>query len=276
MRASFLCIPALLVALAACSRPEQPAPTETPAPAPAAPAAGRVFVTNETSGDISVIDVGAQRVVATIPVGKRPRGIRVSPDGTQLFVALSGSPIAPPGVDESTLPPADKKADGIGVVSVSDLKLVRTIAAGSDPEQTAVSLDGSRLFVANEDVGELSVVSVADGKVLATFKVGGEPEGVDLRPDGKVVYVTSEEDSQIAVIDAIDLKLIGTFKVGARPRSTAFLPDSSRAYVTEENGGSVSVIDAQAHKVLQTIKLTRELLRPRGAGAAGEDGKSGA
>jgi YVTN family beta-propeller protein len=272
MRASLLCIPALLIALAACSRPEQPAATETPAPAPAAPAAGRVFVTNETSGDISVVDVAGQRVVATIPVGKRPRGIRVSPDGTQLFVALSGSPIAPPGVDESTLPPADKKADGIGVVSVRDLKLVRTIAAGSDPEQTAVSLDGTRLFVANEDVGELSVVSVADGKVLATFQVGGEPEGVDLRPDGRVVYVTSEEDSQIAVIDAIDLKLIGTFKVGARPRSTAFLPDSSRAYVTEENGGSVSVIDAQAHKVLQTIKLTGELVRPMGA-VASADGR---
>jgi YVTN family beta-propeller protein len=272
MRASILCIPVLLVTLTACSRPEQPATSETPAPAPAAPAAGRVFVTNETSGDISVIDVAAQRVVATIPVGKRPRGIRLSPDGTQLFVALSGSPIAPPGVDESTLPPPDKKADGIGVVSVRDLKLVRTIAAGSDPEQTAVSLDGSRLFVANEDVGEVSVVSVSDGKVLASFKVGGEPEGVDLRPDGRVVYVTSEEDSQVAVIDAIDLKLIGTFKVGARPRSTAFLPDSSRAYVTEENGGSLSVIDARAHKVLQTIKLTGEMVRPMGV-VASADGK---
>src|SRR5688500_19433093 len=156
MRASFLCIPALLVALAACSRPEQPATTETPGPAPTAPAAGRVFVTNETSGDISVIDVAAQRVIATIPVGKRPRGIRLSPDGTQLFVALSGSPIAPPGVDESTLPPADKKADGIGVVSVGEQRLLRVITAGSDPEHTAASLDSTRLCGANADVGEES------------------------------------------------------------------------------------------------------------------------
>ena len=57
------------------------------------------------------------------PFGKRPRGIRLSRDGSQVFVALSGSPIAPPGVDESTLPPADKKADGIGIVSLKDLKL---------------------------------------------------------------------------------------------------------------------------------------------------------
>ena len=182
---------------------------ETPAAATAAaPAAGRVFVTNESSGDITVIDVAARQVVATIPVGKRPRGIRLSPDGQRLFVALSGSPMAPPGVDEDTLPPADKKADGIGIVSVRDLKLERVVRGGSDPEQTAISLDGTRLFVANEDVGEVSVIAVDDGRVLATFKVGGEPEGVDLRPDGRVVYVTSEEDSQVAVIDAIDLTLL--------------------------------------------------------------------
>ena len=90
-----------------CSGPEQPSPNSG-APAAAAPTtapipppvAGRVFVTNENSGDISVIDVATQKVVATIPVGKRPRGIRLSRDGSQVFVALSGSPIAPPGVDE--------------------------------------------------------------------------------------------------------------------------------------------------------------------------------
>ena len=112
MRTRLLTSLALLAALAACSQPEQAsrteAPAATPSPAPV-PTAGRLFVTNEQGGDISVIDVAAQRVTATIPVGKRPRGIRLSPDGTQLFVALSGSPMAPPGVDESTLPPPDKK-----------------------------------------------------------------------------------------------------------------------------------------------------------------------
>jgi YVTN family beta-propeller protein len=217
--------------------------------------------------------VAAAKVIATIPVGKRPRGIRVSPDGSVLFVALSGSPMAPPGVDESKLPPPDKKADGIGVVSVSDQKLLRVISAGSDPEQTAISKDGTRLFVANEDTGELTVVSVDDGHVLATFKVGDEPEGVDLRPDGNVVYVTSEEDSQVTAIDTVGLKPIKTFKVGKRPRSTAFLPDSTRAYVTAENGSSVSVVDAMKHTVLSTIMLTGEMVKPMGS-VASSDGST--
>jgi YVTN family beta-propeller protein len=234
--------------------------------------AGRVFVSNEGGGDISVVDVASAKVVATVPVGKRPRGIRASPDGRLLYVALSGSPIAPPGVDEDTLPPADKSADGIGIVDVATLRLERVVKGGSDPEQTAISADGTKLFVANEDVGEVSVIDIASGKVLATLAVGGEPEGVDLRPDGGVVYVTSEEDNQVAVIDANALKVIATIKVGPRPRSTAFLPDSSRAYVTSENGGSIAVIDARAHKVLETITLTGELVRPMGA-VATRDGR---
>jgi YVTN family beta-propeller protein len=230
-----------------------------------APTAGRLFVTNETGGDISVVDVALRRVVATIPVGKRPRGIRLSPDGTLVYVALSGSPLAPPGIDESTLPPPDKKADGIGVVSTKELRLLRIITAGSDPEQAALTTDGRRLFVANEDVGQATAIDVEDGKVVATFPVGGEPEGVEMRPDGGAVYVTSEEDSQVSVIDVAGLKLLKTFKVGPRPRSTAFLPDSSRAYVTSENGGSIAVVNARTHTVLDTIKLTGELTRPMGA-----------
>ena len=194
----------------------------------------------------------------------------MSPDGSVLFVALSGSPMAPPGVDESTLPPADKKADGIGVVSVQDLKLLRVLPAGSDRSRPRFR-DGTQLFVANEDTGQLTAVNVEDGRVLATFTVGDEPEGVDLRPDGRVVYVTSEEDSQVAVIDVPSLKLLTTFKVGPRPRSTTFLPEqhpSLRDLRERRIGG---VVDAQKHRVLETIQLSGESIRPM-VGVASPDG----
>src|SRR5262245_15475895 len=90
----------------------------------------RIYVTNERSGDLSVIDGATYEVVATVPLGKRPRGIHASPDGQFIYVALSGSPIAPPGVDESTLPPPDKKADAIGVFDVKQNRLLTLIHAG--------------------------------------------------------------------------------------------------------------------------------------------------
>jgi YVTN family beta-propeller protein len=263
---SFVAFIALLTLTAISCRRESTGPASAPAAPEAAPVPSgpRVYVTNERSGDMTVIDVATRRAIKTIPLGKRPRGVRVSPDHSTLYVALSGSPIAPPGIDESTLPPPDRAADGVGVVDIRELRLLRVIAAGSDPEQLAIANDGRWLFVANEDAAQASVVNVSDGKLVASVKTGGEPEGVELRPDGKVVYVTSEEDNEISVIDAVEPKLITRFKVGPRPRSTGFLADSRRAYISAENGGSISVVDATKHRVLETIKLTGQNVRPMG------------
>ena len=205
-RRPFFLVSSIVFAVA-CSPGNVPSPTnQTAAPAPAAapslPSGPRVYVTNERSGDLSVIDVGTRKEIAKVPLGKRPRGIRVGPDGKTLYIALSGSPFAPPGVDESTLPPPDRSADGIGVFDTTALKMIRIIHAGTDPEQLAVNKDGTRLFVANEDAALTSVVDLATDKVIATVKVGGEPEGVELNPDGTVVYVTAEEDNEVFAIDA--------------------------------------------------------------------------
>ena len=223
-----------------------------------------VYVTNEAGGDLTVIAGESHDVLATIPLGKRPRGIMVSPDSTQLFVALSGSPPAPPGTDESTLPPPDREADGIGIVDIASQERVNLVRAGTAPEQVAVSADGLRLYVANEDAGVASVVDIASGDVLASLEVGGEPEGVRISPDGSVVYVTSEEDNQVSVIDTVANEVIAQFEVGARPRASAFAPSGDRAYVTAENSATVHVIDTTVHEVVHTIQLTGEMVRPMG------------
>src|SRR5690606_6546130 len=61
---------------------------------------GHIYVSNERSGDVSVIDAATRKVVRTIEVGSRPRGIHLSPDGRRLYVALSDdSPMAEPDAD---------------------------------------------------------------------------------------------------------------------------------------------------------------------------------
>src|SRR4051794_14625286 len=258
---------AALVLSAACSRePANKAPaasTPAPAAAPAAIPALRVFITNEASGDLTVIDAATQAVIATAPLGKRPRGIQVSPDGKRLYVALSGSPNAGPGVDVSKLPPPDRAADGIGEIDADTYKVLRVIHAGADPEQLAVSGDGARLYVANEDTSQLSVVDTASGNVVAAVKIGEEPEGVTIRPDGKVVYVTSEGDGAVFAIDTATNKLLRRIPVGPRPRSIGFLPDGSRAYVSLENEGAIAVFDAKQQKFLRLIKLEAQGHTPK-------------
>ena len=59
-----------------------------------------IYVTNEDSNSVTMISGDSHEVIATIPVGKRPRGIKVSPDGSMFYVALSGSPKCPPTMDD--------------------------------------------------------------------------------------------------------------------------------------------------------------------------------
>jgi YVTN family beta-propeller protein len=255
----------LLGSLSACDSRKASAPESTPAATTArvSPSGSyRVYATNEMSGDMTVIDGRTHRVLATVPLGKRPRGIQLSPDGTRLFVALSGTPIAGPGVDRSSLPPADPSADGIGVFDLGTQSLTRIIRGVSDPEQLVVSRDGRLLYVASEDAGTAVVIEAGSGKTLASLPVGGEPEGVGISPNGRFVYVTSEENHQVSVIDTASNTVVKQFEVGERPRQAAFSRDGKRAYVTGEADGTLAVVDAVTHSVIMTIELSGEMVRP--------------
>ncbi len=199
------------------------------------PSGPRVYVSDEPGGRVAIVDPEAGTVVGALAVGKRPRGIRLLADGQQLLVALSGSPIAGPGVDESKLPPGDRKADGIGLVDLRALKVLRILRSGQDPEAFALSPDEKTVYVSNEDSAEMSAVDLPSGEVRAHVKVGEEPEGVAVRPDGQAVYVTCEGANGVVAIDTTGAK----------------------AFVTAENGGVVTVIDAKVHQPLATIALPR-------------------
>jgi YVTN family beta-propeller protein len=240
-----LALPCLALSIGAC--------VATDAPKPAAKAV--VYISAEEGGEVAVIDPEAGVVTDRIPVGKRPRGLRLSRDGKSLFVALSGSPIGGPGVDESSLPPPDRAADGIGLVDLATRKLVRTFPSGDDPESFDLSPDGRSVYISNEDAGEMSVLDVESGEVRGHVKVGWEPEGVSVRPDGRVVYVTCEADNLVAVVDTQTLEVVGRIEVAARPRSVTFTADGQTAFVTGETAGAVVVVDAQAHKPLATIPV---------------------
>ena len=254
MPLKFRITPALLVALAAV-------------PLPLWAATYQVYVTNERSGDVTIINGADLKVAATIPVGKRPRGIHVSPDGKVVYVALSGTPIeAPPQIDAHGTPVfekkrdgdddnADKTADGIGVLDIAERKLTGKLHAGSDPEEFALSKDGRRIYISNEDTKTASVINIASGKLEHIVPVGQEPEGVTTTPDGKQFYVTCEAGGDIYVVDTSSYSAVGHFKVNGRPRSIAFLSSGGIGFIPSESAGELNIIDTAAPKVLKTIAL---------------------
>src|SRR6201996_7607862 len=143
---------ALTIFSAGCKSTPPPAPEQPAKAAPAETTQPLIYVTNEVGGDLSIIDSGNYNVLATVALGKRPRGIHASPDHKTIYVAVSGTPIAGPDVDESTLPPSDHSADGIAVFDVAQNKVLRVIHGGSDPENFDISRDGKQIYTSNEDV----------------------------------------------------------------------------------------------------------------------------
>jgi len=244
-------VPLLLTLATACGREGAQTPPDQTAPASGV----RLVVTDETGGNLVTVDPETGQVLDRISVGKRPRGLLLLPDGVHVAVALSGSPIAGPGVDESTLPPPDRSADGIGVVDLAARKLVRTLPSGQDPETFDLSSDGQTIYVSNEETAEVSALDIATATIRGRVKVGGEPEGVTVRPDGAVVYVTSEADNAVYAIDTATLVVKAKIETGPRPRAVAFSRDGGVAFVTAENSGAVTVIDAAAHTPSGTIAI---------------------
>jgi YVTN family beta-propeller protein len=242
-------------------------------PAMAAPQLYQVFVTNEKSGDVTIIDGGDFKVVGTIQVGKRPRGIHVSSDGKTVYVATSGTPIeGPPPLDAAGNPilkknaksdddddddkaKADKSADGISIVDVASRKVTGKIHAGSDPEEFAVSKDGKHLYISNEDTKTATVINTSSGKVEHIIPVGGEPEGAGVTPDGKQFYITCETGGEVFAIDAMTYKVVGHFTVPVRPRSVDFLSNANIGFIPSESKSLLNVIDTTDPKVLKSIEL---------------------
>ncbi|MCX4750842.1 GH92 family glycosyl hydrolase [Kitasatospora sp. NBC_01287] len=186
-------------------------------------AAGHLFVADNNSDDVTVIDTTSNAVTATVKVGGVAAGLAATPDGKTVWVSDFGDGTVQP-IDTATLaagPP---------------------VRVGSQPERVAVSPDGAHLWVADQGDGTVSVVDLASRAVTATIPVGTAPFGVALTPDGSRAYVSDNGSGAVSVLDARGYRLLGTVPVGAAPEGLALTPDGGTLYVTDAGSGGVTPI----------------------------------
>jgi len=217
-----------------------------------------VYVSNEKGNSITVLDSTTMKVVKTVPVGQRPRGITISPDGKFIYLCASDD-------------------DTIQVIDTADMQVVGTLPSGPDPELFVLSPDGKVLYVANENDNLVTAIDLATKKVVAEIPVGVEPEGMGISPDGKTLVNTSETTSMAHFIDTSTHEITDNVLVDTRPRYAEFKPDGSEVWVSSEVGGTVSVIDNATRQVTHKITfdipgLRSEAIQPVGVNITA-DGK---
>jgi len=158
----------------------QPAAATIPAPDPdtyasplellLSPDGSRLYVLCQEAAEVRVLNPQTGHEIATIPVGRQPRGFSFSPDATHLFVVNSWD-------------------DSVSVIDTRTTKVQATWHAGFEPSSVVEDHAGKALFIADRIGNNITVLDAATGEERQTLEAGrgaqgraGHPRGVRQAP----------------------------------------------------------------------------------------------
>ncbi len=214
------------------------------------------FFTCEFSGSITKIDLVNRKVLGTIKLsqyfdrpdalaliakpGKKPRKI---PDPGQPGNEICTTPGMPQDVrmspDGSTLFVADMMADGVHVVDAASFRQIGFIATGIGAHGLYPSRDGKSLYVANRGgnqvrgkplgKGSVSVIDFATRRVTRTWPIpgGGSPDMGNVSADGNHLWLSGRYDDVVYRIDTRSGE-VAKVKVGREPHGLTVWPQPGR------------------------------------------------
>lgn len=200
------------------------------------------YVANSYSNTLSVIDLGAERLVTNLPTGKAPVNPTFNRDWTRLYVS---------NVMDGTL----------SVVDTRTGKLLAALPAGAPhPSGLRFLPDGRRLvisFIGDKvtDTGMLGIMDLQTGKLIKTIPVQAQSERFDITPDGKRAYVANLVGQTVSVVDLDKGAVVETIPSPEKlPFNVLVSPKGSRVFVAAVMGDTILEIDTATNKVVDVIK----------------------
>jgi YVTN family beta-propeller protein len=195
----------------------------------------KVYIGNFKDNTVSVIDTGAGKVVATIPVVAGPHGMAMTQDGRTVYVSGDGS-------------------SSVDVIDTATDKVVKTIDVGKTPNGIALTPDNRLLLVTVYGENRVAFIDTATQSVVATAAVP-KPHTLAISPDGKFAYVTVQEPGHfgLARIDVAARSVVRTVPLEKTPRDGEFSYDGKMFYFTQAGVNSVAVLDPASDKIVAEI-----------------------
>jgi YVTN family beta-propeller protein len=105
-----------------------------------------LYVVNTAGNQISIIDVAKEEVVGTIPTGKGPGRIKITPDGKTLVYNLQYLP-------------------GVGFADIKTSKQFDTVELSGRPLSLTNTVDGKRSIASIQDQDKVCIISVPERKI---------------------------------------------------------------------------------------------------------------
>jgi YVTN family beta-propeller protein len=246
---------------------------------------GTLVVLNKSDHTVSLIDLATKSSRATIPTGKHPHEVAMSPDGKTAVIANYGN-AQEPGSSLTVIDVPARKAvktidlgeyrrphgvvwmtgDRVAVtVEGSRAWLIVNVSAGSIETAFETAQDGShmvavapkaqRAFVTNIGSGSLSAFDLTTGKKLADIPTGAGAEGIDVSRDEREVWVTNGRADTVSIVDVASLQVRSTLASKSRPIRAKFTADGKYVLVSNATSGDVAVFDATAKKEIKRISM---------------------
>ncbi|HEY7079455.1 MAG TPA: beta-propeller fold lactonase family protein [Nitrososphaeraceae archaeon] len=213
------------------------------------PNTDKIYVANEFSNTVSIIDESTDKVQATIKVGSFPYGIDVNPLNNRVYVANRGS-------------------NTVSVIDGSTNLKMADVHVGKSPIDVAVNPSSNLVYVTNIESGTVSVLDGITNTVSSTIKVGDIPYAIAVNPVTNITYVTDIGDGSISILQnskkdsgnsssnngaASTLEKIDGIIIA--PAGIAINTSTNKAYVTDYASNTVFVIDLKTGSIIHRIKV---------------------
>jgi YVTN family beta-propeller protein len=232
-----------------------------------------LFAVDQTNFRMVIIDVQKMQVTGSVPVGRYPFGIALSPDENQVYVANVGM-FAYRKVDS-----VETTKDHLGALSYPPF------AYGSKEMREGVRIGGHQVPGTGDpnvpesfSVWAVSVRDLLHPEVVARIKtgtlVGDKVEGIpavggsspnSMAATSRYVFVSNGNNDNISVIDIQSNRIVKEISLqlheavshfrGVIPFGLAVSPDEKRLYVAESGINAVGVIDIPSLSVIGHIPV---------------------
>ncbi len=165
-----------------------------------------LYVSGETAGDVTVIDVAQRTVVGrVVHGGGDAMGLALTADGKLLYAAAG-----------------ENKA--ILKIDTATNKTVGEIALPGIVHEATLTLDGKYLYTTLRKTNKIVVIRTSDDKIVATIPQKGYPDLVTMEPTGRRALVTNRWADLVSVIDLSTYSQVRTIPVGKAPHGMALRP----------------------------------------------------
>lgn len=206
------------------------------------PGAGETATDDCRNGDaignsaVYRLDLATHQWDQVIEVGRVPKFISLSPDGTVALVS---------NWCDST----------VSVVDLAAGEEVRQIPVDAAPRGSVVLPDNRTAYVTAMYADELYRVDLVTGESELVLETGRKPRHLVLSPDATRIYLTESGADRLLELDAATGEVLRETATGREPRTMAISPDGLALYVVNYYANTVSKFDTATMEEIQTVEV---------------------